>query len=147
MTTKCGVHVQEVNPAYRLARTLRRAHDFAIDADLEMMNSKHAVLPIGDKTRVVTWDDDPDFPGRKIIVRAQSFADFRNLHSNKRKVLTPLGAWWLGHPRRRQYDGGQRFMPQHATEVVGHALNMFEGFPIQPASQRVGAAQAGVSYS
>lgn len=144
MTTICGVHVQE-SPAYRLPRTLRRAHEFAIDPDLEEMNSKHAVLPIGDKTRVVTWGDDHEFPGRKTIVRAQSFTDFRNLHSNKRKsieitdksakrkeVEVPIGAWWLSHERRRQYDGGQRFMPQHDTEVVGNVLNMFEGFPIQP---------------
>ena len=128
MTTKCGMYVQEANPAYRLAGTLRRAHDFVIDPDLEKMNSKHAVLPIGDKTRVVTWDNDPDFPGRKIIVRAQSFADFRNLYSNKTKG----GTWWLAQPQRRQYDGGQRFMPQHDTEVVGNVLNMFEGFPVQP---------------
>ena len=128
MTTKCGVHVQEANPAYRLAGTLRRAHDFVVDPDLEAMNSKHAVLPIGDKTRVVTWDSDPDFPGRKIIVRAQSFAEFRNLYSNKTKG----GTWWLAQPQRRQYDGGQRFMPQHDTEVVGNVLNLFEGFPIRP---------------
>ena len=155
MTTKCGVHVQE-SPAYRLPRTLRRAHEFTIDPDLEEMNSKHAVLPIGDKTRVVTWDSDPDFPGRKIIVRAQSFPDFKNLHSNKRKVLEiigddgkptnkkiPLGTWWLGHPRRRQYDGGQRFMPQHDTEVVGNVLNMFEGFPIQPRKPEGGSGASG----
>ena len=155
MTTRCGVHVQE-SPAYRLPRTLRRANEFAIDPDLEETNSKHAVLPIGDKTRVVTWDNDPDFPGRKIIVRAQSFADFKNLHSNKRKVLEtigddgkpvkkkiPLGAWWLGHPRRRQYDGGQRFMPQHDTEVVGNVLNMFEGFPIQPRKPEGGSGASG----
>jgi hypothetical protein len=155
MTTVCGVHVQE-SPAYRLPRTLRRSHEFVIDPDLEETNSKHAVLPIGDKTRVVTWDNDPDFPGRKIIVRAQSFADFRNLHSNKRKTIeitgddgkptkktVPLGAWWLGHPRRRQYDGGQRFMPQHDTEVVGNVLNMFEGFPIQARKPEGGSGASG----
>jgi hypothetical protein len=135
MTTRCGLHVQE-SPAYRLPRTIRRAHEFAIDPDLEEMNSKHAVLPIGDKTRVVTWDDDYDFPGRKIIVRAQTFADFKNLHSNKRKVVgtgkMPIGEWWLRQERRRQYDGGQKFMPQHDAEVVGNVLNSFEGFPIQP---------------
>jgi hypothetical protein len=157
ITTKCGEHVREANSAYRLPRTLRRAHDFAIDPDLEMMNSKHAVLPIGDKTRVVTWDDDPDFPGRKTIVRAQSFADFNNLHSNRRKVFETdeiggdgkpikrkilLGAWWLGHQRRRQYDGGQRFMPQHDSEVVGNVLNTFEGFAVQP---RKPAGRSGAS--
>src|SRR5262249_934908 len=142
MTTQCGVHVQE-NPAYRLLRTLRRAHDFVIDPDLEKMNSQHALLPIGDKTRVVTWGDDPDFPGRQTIVRAQTLAEFKNLHSNKRKQVRdgkdddggksiPLGTWWLAQRRRRQYDDGQRFMPQHLAEVVGNTLNMFQGFPIQP---------------
>jgi Family of unknown function (DUF5906) len=146
MTTPCGVHVQE-SPAYRLNRTIRRAHEFAIDPDLEEMNSQHAVLPIGDKTRVVTWGDDHEFPGRKTIVRAQTFEDFKNLHSNKRKHVEtgkigddgkpitksiPLGAWWLSQERRRQYDGGQRFMPQYEAEVVGNVLNMFQGLPIQP---------------
>ena len=145
MTTICGAHVQELSH-YRLTRTIRRAHDFAIDPDLEAMNNQHAVLPIGDKTRVVTWGDDPDFPGRRTIVRAQSFPDFKNLHSNKRKTIVtkdkdgksvttkiPMGAWWLHEPRRcRQYDGGRRFVPQREAEVVGDALNMFEGFAVQP---------------
>jgi hypothetical protein len=144
MTTVCGAHVQEL-PHYRLPRTIGRARDFAIDPDLEAMNNQHAVLPIGDKTRVVTWGDDPDFPGQKTIVRAQSFTDFKNLHSNRRKTVIakdgngkstttkkPMGTWWLGQPRRRQHDGGRRFMPQHEAEVVGDTLNMFEGFAVQP---------------
>src|SRR5262249_15309193 len=69
MTTTCGGYVQE-RPGFRLLRTIRRAQEFAIDPDLEKKNSQHAVLPIGDKTRVVTWGDDPDFPGRKTIIRA-----------------------------------------------------------------------------
>jgi hypothetical protein len=155
MTTKCGGHVQE-RPAYRLLRTIRRAHEFMIDPDLEAMNSQHAVLPIGDKTRVVTWGDDPDFPGRKTIVRAQTFDDFKNLHSNKRKRVKtknkdgkqktesiPLGHWWLGQRHRRQYDGGQRFMPQHEAEVVGNVLNMFEGLPIQPRKPEGRSAASG----
>jgi hypothetical protein len=155
MTTTCGAHVQD-SPGYRLPRTIRRAHEFAIDPDLERMNSKHAVLPIGDKTRVVTWDDDFEFPGRKTIVRAQSFPDFRNLHSNKRKTVeitdkngnrkktkVPLGAWWLSQTRRRQYDGGQRFMPQHEAEVVGNTLNMFEGFAVQPRKPEGGSGASG----
>jgi DNA polymerase I-like protein with 3'-5' exonuclease and polymerase domains len=143
MTTKCGGYVQE-RPAYRLLRTIRRAHEFVIDPDLEAMNSQHAVLPIGGKTRVVTWGDDPDFPGRKTIVRAQTFEDFKNLHSNRRKSIEigtgdkketkeiPFGHWWLSQRHRRQYGGGQRFMPRHEAEEVGNVLNMFEGFPIQP---------------
>jgi hypothetical protein len=49
------------------------------------MNSKFFVAPIGDATRVVSMKVDPLFPGRKIIGRAQSFAAFTDLHSNKRK--------------------------------------------------------------
>jgi hypothetical protein len=119
----------------------------AIDPDLEMMNSRHAVLPLGGMkatTLVATWGDDPDFPGRQTIFRAQSFQDFKNLHSNKRKTVTvkdeddkpttkrvPIGAWWLNQTQRRQYDGGRRFMPQYEKEVVGDTLNMFEGFAVQ----------------
>jgi hypothetical protein len=149
MTTKCGAHVQE-SPARRLARTIGRAHEFVTDPDLEEMNSKHAVLPIGDKTRVVTWGPDDEFPGRITIARAQSLHDFASLHNNKRKTIIipevdgdgneagkfrskriPLGSWWLNQTRRRQYDGGRKFMPQHDADVVGNVLNMFEGFPIQ----------------
>ena len=154
LTTQCGAYVQE-SPSYRLNRTIHRAHEFVVDPDLERMNSQHAVLPIGGKTRVVTWGDDPDFPGRKTIVRAQTFDDFKNLHSNKRKRIktsndgkqvtkyTPLGHWWLGQKHRRQFDGGQRFMPQHEAEVVGNVLNMFEGFPIQPRKPNGGSGASG----
>jgi hypothetical protein len=154
LTTKCGEYVQE-RPAYRLNRTIRRAHEFALDPDLEKMNSQDAVLPIGGKTRVVTWGDDPDFPGRKMVARAQTFDDFKNLHSNKKKLVVTrangklkkeyigLGHWWLNQRHRRQYDGGQRFMPQHEREVVGNVLNMFEGFPIQPRKPEGRSAASG----
>jgi hypothetical protein len=42
-----------------------------------------------------------------------------------------MGAWWLNQTRRRQYDGGRRFMPQYERPVVGDTLNMFEGFAVQ----------------
>ena len=43
----------------------------------------------------------------------------------------PLGAWWLRQERRRQYDGGIAFMPQHDTDVVGDILNTWRGFAVQ----------------
>jgi|SRR5262245_11679180 len=84
------------------------------------MNKKHCVMPIGGKTRVVTWGDDPDFPGREIIIMAMTFGDFKGLHNkyrviadvwDKRKEMfvkgkVPLGKWWINHPHRRQYDAG-----------------------------------------
>lgn len=125
------------------------------DPDLAAMNQDHAILPIGGqtcKTRVVTWGDDHDFPGRKMIIRAQSFSDFRDLHSNRRKTViaadgttkkVPIGAWWLNQPGRRQYTGGQRFMPQHDAAVVGDTLNLFEGFSVQPRKPEGKSGEAG----
>jgi Family of unknown function (DUF5906) len=161
MTAKCGVHVRE-SPGYRLARTLRRAREFGVDADLEEMNRKHAVLPIGDRTRVATFGPDDDFPGRTTVVRAQSLTDFASLHNNKRKTIlipevdpsgnatgkfrekqVPLGSWWINHTGRRQYDGGRKFMPKHEADVVGDVLNMFEGFPVHPRKPEGGSGESG----
>jgi hypothetical protein len=141
---KFGAHTRD-KPSYRLPRIINRGHDFATDPDLADMNSKFFVAPIGEATRVVSMKDDPLFPGRKIIGRAQSFAAFTDLHSNKRKIWEtvdkdgvrkvtkiPLGAWWLRHERRRQYDGGMAFMPQHDQDHVGDVLNTWRGFAVQP---------------
>jgi hypothetical protein len=138
-----GAHTRD-KPSYRLPRIINRGHDFAIDPDLEAMNSNFFVAPIGEATRVVSMKDDPMFPGRKII-RAQSFRAFTDLHSNKRKTWEtvdkdgaaketkiPLGAWWLRQERRRQYDGGMAFMPQHDRDHVGDVLNTWRGFAVQP---------------
>jgi hypothetical protein len=139
-----GAHTRD-NASYRLPRIINRGRDFTIDPDLEEMNSKFFVAPIGDATRVVSMKDDPMFPGRRIIGRAQSFPAFTDLHSNKRKMWEtvdkdgnskvtkiPLGAWWLRHERRRQYDGGMAFMPQHDQDHVGDVLNTWRGFAVQP---------------
>jgi hypothetical protein len=139
-----GSHTRE-KPDYRLPRIISRGHEFAIDPDLADMNDKFFVAPIGDATRVVSMKDDPGFPGRKTIGRAQSFPAFSDLYSNKRKtwedidkktgqpitVTIPLGRWWLHQERRRQYDGGMAFMPQHDTDVVGDTLNTWRGFAVQ----------------
>ena len=140
---KFGSHTRE-KADYRLPRIINRGHDLAIDPDLADMNDKFFVAPIGHATCVVSLEDDPKFPGRMIIGRAQSFKAFTDLHSNKRKkwkttdkdgvvkvTNIPLGGWWLRQERRRQYDGGMAFMPQHDTEVVGNTLNKWRGFAVQ----------------
>ena len=134
MTTECGVTRARGANSLPIASYMRAPCAvlmiFQLTLDLEMMNGKHAVLPDRRQdTRCYMGQRSGFFRAGKLhAVRAQSFPDFRNLHSNKRKVLEikgddgnatkkaiPLGAWWLGHPRRRQYDGGQRFMPQCGT--------------------------------
>ena len=109
------------------------------DAKLRELNARYCVLPIGGKTRVVTWGDDPDFPGHETIVRSSSLADFKALHNkyrhtymndNGKTVTVRLGTWWVGNPGRRQYDGGMRFMPSRAEAVVNGTLNLWRGFAV-----------------
>ena len=53
--------------------------DQSNESDIDRLNRKHAVLPIGGKTRVVTIGELPEFPGRITIVMTQTIADFRAL--------------------------------------------------------------------
>ena len=107
---------------------------------MERMNKEHAVLPIGGKTRVVTFGELEDFPGRETIVMTQTIADFKSLNDKYRHSWrdekgnlksTPMGTYWIGSPKRRQYDGGMAFMPQHDGDV-GNRLNLYRGFGVKP---------------
>ena len=109
------------------------------ERDVERLNKLHAVLPIGGKTRVVTFGELEDFPGRETIVMTQTIADFKSLqrqvspHLSGRERRTekhPLGTYWIGSPKRRQYDGGMAFMPQHDGDV-GNQLNLWRGFGVK----------------
>jgi hypothetical protein len=48
----------------------------AKESDVARLNRTHAVLPIGDKTRVVTFGELEEFPDRETIVATQTLADF-----------------------------------------------------------------------
>lgn len=141
---KIGDHIRDSSNHDRtLQRTLERARAFVEDSKLFEMNEQHCVLPIAGKTRVATWGDDPDFPGRKTIVSFSGFGDFRALldkyrHSfqgedkkgNPITVTMGLGSWWIAAPQRRQYDGGMRFMPNRDEDVVNETLNLWQGFSV-----------------
>lgn len=119
--------------------------DMSEEHILEVMNKKYCVLPIGGKTRVVTWGEDPDLPpGHEIIVMASTLEDFAALHNkyrvavqvwdkngNQKTKPEPLGRWWINHPERRQYDRGMRFMPHTEEKVVGDVMNTWRGFAVQ----------------
>jgi hypothetical protein len=107
---------------------------------IEQMNKTHAVLPIGGKTRVATFGELPEFPGRETIVMTQTLPDFAQLHSKYRHKFrnkkgeeesVPLGSYWLGSTERRQYDGGMAFMPNQDGDV-GNKLNLYRGFGVKP---------------
>jgi hypothetical protein len=46
---------------------------WTFEGDLKRLNKLHAVLPIGGKTRVVTFGELEEFPGRETIVMTQTF--------------------------------------------------------------------------
>jgi hypothetical protein len=154
---KIGEHIRDqADPDRALRRTISRARQFVENSKLFEMNEQHAVLPVGGKTRVATWGQDPEFPERKkTIIRFSSVPDFKLLHDKYRhtfegedkkgNVVTRkvgLGTWWIGQPHRRQYDGGMRFMSSKDEDVVGDTLNLWEGFavPARRPEGRSGAA-------
>ena len=114
---------------------------WSYEGDLKRLNKVHAVLPIGGKTRVVTFGELPEFPGRETIIMTQSVGDFRALHNKYRHAYTdekgkpqemPLGNYWIGNPKRRQYDGGMAFMPRHEGDT-STKLNLWRGFGVKAA--------------
>jgi hypothetical protein len=121
-------------------RQLDRAWENSGDDDIKRLNDVHAVLPIGGKTRVVTFGELEEFPGRKTIIMTQTFGDFAALQNKYRHefstpkgvVSIPLGTFWLNSKHRRQFDGGMAFMPCHDERVVGNKLNLWAGYGVQP---------------
>ena len=112
---------------------------FIENSRLFEMNLKHCVLPLGGKTRVATWGEDPDFPGRSTIIRFATFLDFQALfdkyrhtyESEGKTVDVGVGTWWISQPNRRQYDNGMRFMPTSGESVVNGTLNLWQGFAVE----------------
>jgi hypothetical protein len=109
--------------------------------DILRLNRIHAVLPIGGKTRVVTFGEMEEFPGRETIVMTQTLGDFVSLNNKYRHKWTdekgkpqemPLGSYWIMSRKRRQYDGGMAFMPRQNKKVVGNKLNLWNGYGVQP---------------
>ena len=124
-------------------RIVAQAHEFLVDPELFKMNEKHAVLPIGGKTRVATWSEDPEVPGYQSITSFSPFGDFKALNDKYRlsvevtdaKGNTTMrmmgrGTWWIHNSDRRRYDDGMRFMPESDDEVVNKTLNMWHGFRV-----------------
>jgi hypothetical protein len=119
--------------------------------DVERLNRVHAILPIGDKTRVVTFGELPAFPGRETIVMTQTINDFRSLqnkyrhHYHDKEGLPqsqPMGNHWINSTERRQYDGGMAFMPQHDGDV-GNRLNLWHGFGVKAIKPFGASGEAG----
>jgi hypothetical protein len=121
-------------------------------SDVGRLNKTNAILPIGGKTRVVTFGQLEEFPDRETIVMTQTLGDFQALQNKYRHTYrdkkgelqsVPLGTYWVGSTDRRQYDGGMAFMPK-VDGNVGNKLNLWNGFGFKPIKPAPGSkAEAG----
>lgn len=124
-------------------RVIQRARDATVDKDLERLNQRHAVINIGGKTKVLTWQPSFMYPGQD-EAQISSFEDFAKLLNNRSKetqvptangsktISVPLGDWWLKNKWRRQYNNGFKFMPACEAVEVNETLNLWRGFGVAP---------------
>jgi Family of unknown function (DUF5906) len=134
-----------------IASAVNKYGEAAKADDVYRLNQTHAVLPIGGKTRVVTFGELEEFPGRETIVMTQTLGDFAALQNKYRHEYVDekgqtkavsLGSFWLNSKRRRQYDAGMAFMPQHEAERVHDRLNLWRGYGVKKPAGKSGAAGA-----
>lgn len=115
-------------------RQIQRAREDAVHPMLRALNEKHAVIGnTGGKCRIVEEVMDHDLDRPQLTM--QSFEDFRNRYMAEKiatgtnektgqSTFTPMGAWWLQNPKRRQYES-LVFVP---GREVPNAYNMWRGF-------------------
>jgi hypothetical protein len=147
------VKVKQVKPgAKKKGNNQSKTKPFKEKDDITRLNKVHAVLPIGGKTRVVTFGEMEEFPGRETIIMTQTMGDFASLqnkylheYSDKNGKLqsVPMGTYWLNSKDRRQYDGGMAFMPQHDEEVIRERLNLWRGYGVKLIKPKHKSAAAG----
>jgi hypothetical protein len=117
-----------------LARDFER--EGAPDPDLAEMNEKFAVVKLGGKARVISFEDSPAYPNCQVPVFS-SFGDFTAFHDKRKKIelredgstrKIGIGKWWIRHEERRQYDGIV-YAPNSEDPTK---LNLWRGFACDP---------------
>jgi hypothetical protein len=129
-------HVRrQPRPVAYAERQIQRAREEVEEPMLRVLNEKHAVIgDMGGRCRIISEVVDLGLGSPRMRLAKQSFDDFRNRYMNRfvtvgktedgKPKLKAAGAWWLGHPMRRQYDS-LVFAP--GREVEG-AYNLWQGF-------------------
>jgi hypothetical protein len=105
------------------------------DTDLAEMNADHAVVKIGGKTRVMSFEESAAFRGCKVPVFS-SVSDFCAYHlKRKKKIETDkgtkivgIGKWWIDHADRQQYAG----VVYAPGETLSNVYNLWTGFSCKP---------------
>jgi hypothetical protein len=105
------------------------------DPDLLEINERYAVVLVAGKTRIVYFEPGL-FAGCRLPV-FQTISDFRAFHDKRRKSIPTaaggtreigIGTWWVGHPRRRQYDS----IGYYPNQSDPARLNLWQGFACEP---------------
>lgn len=97
------------------------------DDEIEALNAKHFVVSMGGG--VVVGTEKPE------AIVFSSFEDFEKKYRNKRFGKGSLGAAWLSHPNRREYDD-LVFSPPGARWPAGpRDYNLWRGFAYQPSTE------------
>lgn len=118
-------------------RQIRNAKEWTEDPELRELNEKHAVIGnYGGKCRIIEEVYDSALKRSRLTV--SSFEDIRNRYSNRtvqvgvdkdgHPVHAPLGKWWLGNLKRRQFDY-IKFLPNGEENNV---YNLWRGFAVSP---------------
>jgi hypothetical protein len=104
---------------------------------IKAMNDKHAVISnLGGKCVTMEWTPSLIMPGTKELAY-QSFSSFRERYANRYVDCgmgmgrANLGAVWLAHPQRRQYEGLD-LVPNGAGVLPGGYLNLWPGWGVEP---------------
>jgi hypothetical protein len=104
---------------------------------IKVMNDKHAVISnLGGKCVTMEWTPSLIMPGTKELAY-QSFTSFRERYANRYVDCgmgmgrANLGAVWLAHPQRRQYEGLD-LVPNGAGVLPGGYLNLWRGWGVEP---------------
>jgi Family of unknown function (DUF5906) len=104
--------------------------------DLAEMNAQFAVVKVGGKTRVVSLEESPVYPGCIVPVYS-SIPDFCAFHDKRKRIeegttkKIGIGRWWINHEERRQFDSIV-YAPNADPETVASKLNLWTGFAIEP---------------
>src|SRR5215831_14723901 len=108
-----------------LRQGIQQPHDEA--QLLKELNSKHTVVQIGGKVKVLTEEIDPIED--RLSYTFSDFADIKKLYSNQVVDRLDQGSWWLNHPERRQYKGVV-FAPYELKDK--DCFNLWQGFAVTP---------------
>lgn len=112
-------------------RQIQRAKEEVEDPWLRQLNERYVVIGnMGGRCRVI--EEVEDLATNRKHLTKQTFQDFKNRYSHVYiqvgKRMMTVGAWWLAHPKRRQFD----YLTFSPGNSVPNAYNLWQGFGCSP---------------